>query len=130
MFQSSTQPLCRCCAKPIPKRAEGVYPRGITGGGGGIASNDTGLYSKADCQALTNGIVLAVGYSYETDSHYERTGKRWVHKYTVWDGETYEDEFFCGGTCVQRFARVMARAGNMTVAYQKARDRQREPEHV
>lgn len=66
----------------------------------------------ADCQALTRSVsnspvmVLAIRRSRdEADAR----GKR-VREFSIWDGETYEDEFFCSGSHAQQYAYAMARA--------------------
>ena len=40
--------------------------------------------------------------------------------FSEWDGESYEDKFFCNGDHAKRFAYVMAGVGRVTVDYAKA----------
>jgi hypothetical protein len=66
--------------------------------------------TKAECQRLTNQQVVSLRYSQNYDDG-KPVGKRWVYSFTSWDGETYEDAFFCSGTCATDFAYACARAG-------------------
>lgn len=115
-YVSDVQPLCRYCGKPIGKHTITVFVKDAP------SKYDIAddwcryvygkLYSKADCQRHTNQQVVSV--SYDREYYYENGRQRRVavgkevHKFTTWDGRTYKDQFFCGGTCVQRFAYVMA----------------------
>lgn len=121
MFRSARQPLCRYCGKPIAKRTESVYPTSTR-------RENSNLFSKADCQKGRNDIVISVEYTYEIDHEDDDkpTGLRWVSRFTVWDGETYIDEFFHNGECARKFAYLYARGGNATVAYNNALRKQQE----
>jgi hypothetical protein len=111
-YQSSKQPHCRCCGKPIPKYTDNVYVRHSDDLGPRLSGQVEGpLFTKADCQAKTNHQVMSVAYEH---------GERRVWKFSTWDGESYVDEFFCKGTCATRLAYVMARGGHCTVAYNDA----------
>jgi len=72
---------------------------------------ETAPKTMADCQKLTNETVVSVEYQYETDSNYERTGRRVVHSYSTWDGESYKDEFFCNGEHAKYFGYAAAHHG-------------------
>lgn len=119
MFRSEHQPLCRNCGKPIAKHTESVYPTGTR-------NEDSGLYSKADCQKGRNDIVVSIEFSYETNDYFERTGHRWVSRFTVWDGETYIDQFFHNGECARKMGYLYARGGQATRAYNEALAKQQE----
>lgn len=109
------RPLCVCCGKPIPKRTDLVWVRDPDSIQGGVQPHVAGpLYSKADCQRLSNHQVASVSYM-------PRHGERRVSHFTVWNGESYVDEFFCKGSCANRFAYVMARAGRCTKPLQRGR---------
>jgi hypothetical protein len=62
----------------------------------------------ADCHKLTNEKVVSVDYQYEQDYNFERTGRRVVHSYSTWDGESYQDEFFCNGDHARQFGYAAA----------------------
>jgi hypothetical protein len=149
-YRSATQPLCRCCGNPIAKQTDSKAVRDPRGGNAANAIAGP-LYSKADCQRLVNGTVVSVSYhpdsssiygpadpslppvpvklahgpSYETERHRQPDQPRLVSSFTVWDGESYVDEFFCNGKCATRFAYVMARAGYRTTDYDAAVKRDR-----
>ncbi len=126
IFKSDQQPLCRSCGKPIARYTEVryVWDRQPKFNTDSIIVVPEGLHSKADCQRYSNKIVTAVGYSYDTDVNYERTGSRRVDKFYEWDGESYQDEFFCTNACAHDFARMAARSGTRSQAYVNALNRQ------
>jgi hypothetical protein len=127
-FKSPVQPLCRYCAKPIAKETDTVYVRDPRGGN--MRSVIEGpLHSKEECQSRVNTTVLSVSYHLDISSLYGESGRdpgqaRIVNSFTVWDGVSYKDEFFCNGVCASRFAYLMARAGHCTVAHNEALARQ------
>jgi hypothetical protein len=111
-FKSTVQPLCLWCHKPIPKdttRHNVVEPA--------MWSQsfkdrfETAPKTMADCQKLTNEKVVSVDYQYETDDNYDRTGRRVIHHYWTWDGETYKDQFFCNGDHAKNFGYAAAHHG-------------------
>ena len=122
-FKSATQPLCRYCGKKIAKWTETVYVR------------DRSVRSKADCEKRTNQKVVSVRY--EDPGRFKRSAPkdyyteaeiceaeaqgRWVDMFTTWDGESYQDEFFCNGTHAQYFGYAAARAGQAMPEYNKAK---------
>src|SRR5215813_1810657 len=110
--RDATPPLCVCCGKPIPKWTETVWVRREDDGY--TASTGTTVYgvlrSKAECQARTNHKVVSVSYWGEGE-------KRHISHFGTWDGESYRDQWFCSGPCVDRFAYIMARAGRCTNLY-------------
>jgi hypothetical protein len=82
--------------------------------------------TKAEAQKLFNEEVVSVQrakkYDYKTDSRAD-VG---IDRVTIWDRETYVDEFFCNGDHAKRFGYAAARAGQVMKAYQDARDKQEE----
>ena len=115
-FKSRTPPLCHCCGKPIPKQNDWhfVSNTGEISHGYNIAGP---LYSKADCQRKTNHRVISLSYRTPFTTKAEQ---RSVASFTTWDGESYKDEFFCSGPCIERFAYLMALAGRCSNLYNQA----------
>lgn len=113
-------PLCRYCGQPIPKRTQHIWVRDADRlMDGGPTKYVLGpLYTKADCQRHSNHQVVSV--SYRTPGAPPDGGRRRVSHFTVWDGESYADEFFCKGACAQLFGRLMARGGHCTTLYTEA----------
>ena len=123
-FKSDKQPYCRWCGKAIRKATDyhivsAPFDR----------SDDPVLTSQQDCQRQQNAKVVYVRYSREGDYWHNRAvqeGKikpedRLVSDYRTWDGESYEDEFFCTNTCAIRFARSIARnTSYATESYRQA----------
>jgi hypothetical protein len=126
------QPFCHCCGKPIPKYTELHFVRNPRGGSP-KDSIEGPIYSKAEAQAKVNTIqnalrtVVSVRYSQDYDMNADsNVGPRYVSSFYTWDGESYRDEFFCSGPCVDRFAYIMARAGWCTNLYNDAGRKQRD----
>jgi len=125
-FKSSIAPLCRYCAKPIPKLTRNVSLRT---GAPQPSDNASAPFSrtvrvaelprsKAECQRLTNGHIVSV--SYHRSEVYRPEDKDRVDGFTEWDGESYRDEFFCKGVCAQSFGYACARHGQATQRYNAA----------
>jgi hypothetical protein len=109
-FKSKTPPHCLWCNKAIPKYTENhsvLTPREY----GRRFDDPTVPRTKADCQKLINAVVVSVDYNYETDINYDRTGRRVVHSYSTWDGESYKDEYFCNGDHARCFGYAAAAHG-------------------
>jgi hypothetical protein len=128
-FKSPTQPLCRYCGQGIRKHTERHYVRTEKDRGG--MPRDTKVVperirSKAECQKLTNEQVVSVQYSedreYNPYSYESAVKDRYVSSFTTWDGESWEDEFFCNGQHAAYFGYASARAGQAMPAYMKARN--------
>lgn len=136
-YASKSQPLCRCCGTPIAKSTRSIRVRkepyvdhytierpdfsiGAERGAKKIETvtqprfkdtlYETVLRSKADCQRYTNGTVTAVSYNND----------RTVSHFYVWDGESYESQFFCSNVCAQGLGYLMAAEGRCTKAYNDA----------
>lgn len=116
-FKSATQPFCRYCGKPIPKRTDTVYF--------GRKLHGLAEFPKttAEARRLVNGTVISCRWSRYEPGGFKMQGEP-DHDYVawvgVWDGESYEDEFFCTQVDARRFAYLYAREGQATVAYNKA----------
>lgn len=106
-FKSPTQPLCRCCGKPIAKSTRITWLRAPSS----IGPRDSGWSrtlevetfpkNREECQKLTNRAVTAVSY-------WSKDEDRRITSFHDWDGESWKDEFFCTNTCAQAFARLCA----------------------
>jgi len=109
-YKSDTQPLCRCCGKPIAKSTRIVWLRrpSSTGPSNSDFSRtmevDSFPTSREECQRLTNWQVTALSYWKSEEGE-----ARHVTSFHEWDGESWKDEFFCTGTCAEAFARMCAR---------------------
>jgi hypothetical protein len=107
------QPYCRYCGKPIPKRTHTVYF---------VASEEeksrhsawATWYSyvvgspidKQEAQLLTNGKIVSIKRGQSINGRIDRNV---IGTVTTWDGETYQDKFFCKGSHAQDFAYAVLR---------------------
>jgi len=125
MFKSSVQPLCRCCGKPIKKWTRPIWVRPEPRDTPMSDRTVVGLLrSKEDCQRLTNEKVTAVRYT----DYPEHLGRHAV-SFNTWDGESYESEFFCSGTCAQNFGLLAAKLNRLTTrAYSEAIEERKDRE--
>lgn len=118
-------PLCRYCGEQLQKstqtiyfrdRALNDYERHTNEGSSsfqGYVQVATFPNTTAECQRLVNsGTVVSVRYSQARGSG--------IGYCSVWDGESYKDEFFCTGDHARRFAYIVAREGRCTKAYNDA----------
>lgn len=114
------QPFCRCCGKPIRKRTRLVYIETKASDQRydgsfiryAVVAPDARPRTKADCQRLTNQQVVAV----QRDDT-----KEFIRLFHEWDGESYQDDLFCTGTCAQAFGRAAALKGFATDKYARAK---------
>jgi hypothetical protein len=97
-FKSDTQPLCRCCGKPIKKTTVKHYIRDTE------PAHRHGESFIIDCQRRVNDKVVSVsrGGSWSTDKS--------IRDFTTWDGESYDNKHFCTGACATRWGYIMAEA--------------------
>jgi hypothetical protein len=117
-YKSTTPPLCRYCGKEIAKRTHGLFF------GRRIAVGSDYIEKPADIEEvrrLTNEQVVSVRRSSPAED-----GSSWVLSATVWDGESYHDEFFCTQTHAAYFGELAARGGQCTAAYKEALRKQKE----
>lgn len=113
-------PLCRYCGGPIKKTTRTVYLRDRP-----LQSHEReSVYSRYivveklpatidECRKLTNHQVVSVKRHHDAE-------RNAITFFSEWDGESYEDKFFCNGDHAKRFAYVMAGVGRVTVDYAKA----------
>lgn len=98
-FASQLQPLCRYCAKPIKKYVVTHYF-----GHSAQHQHDFAKYhperatTKAEAQRFVNGQIVSIRKGYDGNV---TAG--------VWDGESYQDEFFCTGEHARFFAYAAVR---------------------
>jgi hypothetical protein len=130
-FKSDTQPLCRCCGKPIRKWTDNVWGNEMK----------KAYRSKDEVQRDRNDVVTSVAYCTIGDEstrqydHFKRLGAkpgdRVVDRFFVWDGVSYEDEFFCSTSCASRFAYMVAHTHPEieTKAYQAANRKRMVKQH-
>lgn len=146
-FKSPTQPLCRYCGRAIRKRTElvrfGRAPCEVENSRGSAERPA----NRAEAQRYVNGQVVAVRYSTAAHEDAERgsdgatwsrscgattayrnvTVARYVDEASVWDGESYEDEFFCTGEHAKLFGYACAMEGSLSMkAWREAVAAQRE----
>ena len=109
-FQSPTQPLCRCCGKPIPKATRSQYFSDRPNTPHAICLDKLPA-NKAEAQRYINQAVIGVSR--------HRDG---VYAAAIWDGESYKDDLFCKDRCAVTFGRLAARSQPdlQTVAYVRA----------
>lgn len=124
-------PLCRYCGKEIAKRAWWTYlvtdPKAMEYSADRKKLVQVLPQTRTEAQKLFNEQIIAV----KRDKRYldgfdgEPTDMG-IDQVSLWDGESYVDEFFCTGTHAQKFAYVMARADHCTKAYVAAVKKQKE----
>jgi hypothetical protein len=103
IFESDTQPLCRCCGKPIRKYVRNVYlvDKPMLARSGYSREVVGEARTRADCQKFTNGHVVSTTRSYRN--------RELIGHFGEWDGRSYVDEFFCTGGCAQAFGYYAAK---------------------
>jgi hypothetical protein len=117
-FKSTTQPLCRYCGIAIRKLTS-VHWFG----------ENVDFYKNHADRAIHHGeqprsreaqrciIEAIVSHQWSTltkDGDLLPRTEQFVRKVHVWDGESYEDGFFCNGDHARRFAYLLAREGRCT----------------
>lgn len=141
-FKSPTQPFCRYCGVPLKKRTETLYfgCAAIEVERFGDTHRSERPTTRAEAQRLANMQIVSIRYSTTASENAGIDTKvvmgreigsgrmmtrsiavpRYIRRVTVWDGESYEDEFFCSNDHAQRFAYAAARAGMAMPAYNQA----------
>ncbi|AFO71600.1 hypothetical protein CcrSwift_gp241 [Caulobacter phage CcrSwift] len=112
IFSSKTQPHCRCCAKPIKKHTRRHYfgSREAKDNGWSLDRIETPM-SEDELRRLVNGHIVSFAWSHDVtyDANYKAVRKKthiaWAN---VWDGETYEDGYFCTLRCAAAFGSMVA----------------------
>jgi hypothetical protein len=118
-FKSPTQPYCRWCGKPIAKRTTNIYfGRSNNLATDSICNRPEKPTSKAEVQRLINQQVVSVRWrdkprGYADDGPPERDYIWWAG---VWDGESYEDEYFDRNQCAQDMGRSAVKHHNLVTA--------------
>lgn len=112
-FVSPTQPYCRCCGKPIKKfTLRHSFGKSEYKDHGWSISRTEKPMSKEELQRAVNGRIISFTWDHNTtyDANYEpvRT-KTFIGEANVWDGETYEAQFFCTMRCAAAFGEMAAR---------------------
>lgn len=113
-FKSSVQPLCRMCGRPIRKRTESLYF------GRNPELDPLPGYSSArptsweEAQKHSNLQVISVKW------HSDRS---YIWGVGLWDGKSWDDEFFCTARCAVQMGYSAAAEPHrlVTEAYRKAR---------
>jgi hypothetical protein len=122
-YKSTTQPLCRCCGKPIGKHTTTQY----FGGSGAVNKIAEYPRDKAEAQRLVNQQIVSLRYHRASEGYRPQGAPD--HDYVwwvgLWDGEGYRDEFFCSDPCAVRFAYAFARAGYACRAFTDAKAKAR-----
>ena len=114
-FKSPLQPFCRYCGEPIRKYTTNVHVKRERTEchrndlGSRYIYPDRDLKSKAECQSFTNQVVVSVAYTTDLKDGDPVPGTRRVSSFTEWDGERYQDQFFCSGEHAKNFGYVLAR---------------------
>lgn len=117
-FKSDTQPHCRCCAKPIKKVTEQHWFGRTRDKAEYYSIEHTAKpLSRAEAQAITGGNVVSVSWSLKYASLGAEGTKDYIDGANVWDGETYQDEFFCTLRCAAEMGRAVAAKGWEFPAY-------------
>lgn len=115
------QPLCRFCGCKIRKLTATAYF-------GKRDSNLSQLWreysnrprSKEEIAKLTNLRVMHVRWTKEGQFATERAGHLFIERATLWDGESYIDDFFCSDKHAKAFGYLLAEKGHATMAWQVA----------
>lgn len=123
-FTSSTQPLCRACGKPIAKHTSAIYFGWSTLSSGSMIETGQARREKprtrAEAQRVSNKEITSVRWHRETRNGERVPSEDYIDRINVWDGETYEDQFFCSTQCAVRLARACARDGKVLQPYNDA----------
>lgn len=126
-----TQPLCRYCGKKIRKRTTAAW---FGNAHFGLQHDDAARCKQKprsidEVRRLVNQAVVAVSWHTPTElvhgEHVPTGEPRYIERASLWDGQSYVDNFFCNGDHAKRFAYLMARSNCKTEAYLKAYARQR-----
>jgi hypothetical protein len=109
---------CAYCGKAAHKRTTTVYVQEPAAEhqlpGNQFARHvipDAYLTCKADCARYTNGQVVSVSYS--TPTSWGSKKPRHIHRFSEWDGESWElnNGIFCHAECATDFAVAAFKAG-------------------
>jgi hypothetical protein len=123
-FKSAVQPLCRFCGKGIKKHTHTVwFGQGRESRNDYSTSLEAKPTSREEAQRLVNQEIVSISWEYhwsrDEDDKSVKTRDH-IHKVTTWDGESWDDPFFCNGDHAQRFGYASARGGRAMAAYNEA----------
>lgn len=125
-YRSATQPLCRYCGRKIAKSTTTIFCERTST----WQPKDDTPRTKADCERISNQPVVSVKYHHPVigydDSGEPIHGPRFVNYFSTWDGESYQDGYFCNGEHARNFAYAIAvNTSDLAMpAYWKAVERQ------
>lgn len=117
VYKSAERPRCRYCGKAIAKQTATMN---ICRKRDPKLKNDWEFWrhlaignapwprSIRDCQKLTNEKVVSITYGAHIDNEFDLKA---VRSFTIWDGESYKDGFFCNGDHAKQFGYAAARKG-------------------
>jgi len=108
-YKSPVQPLCRYCGKAIAKHTTGAWFGRLT------ANHLTGDYREKpttmeEASKLIGRQVVSV----------RKDDDGTLFSATVWDGQTYRDEFFCADKHARMMGEKAAKMGYRMPAYDQA----------
>lgn len=126
-FKSRTQPLCRCCGKPLKKWTQTRrFGNDFRFGTEDQANRGVFPKSKAEAQRYINdGTIVALKWHMKdgrpegeqsiSDRH-ENLVKDYIYDVSIWDGESYRDGFFCNNDHAMQYAYTMVQHPDMKLA--------------
>lgn len=127
---SATQPRCRVCGIAIKKVTRTVRFGRKEHNDFFIMSRTEHPKSREEAQRLLGGKVVSVRWfrSPKDEDRPEGVGARAFHdpgfdyidQVTMWDGESYDDEYFCNGNHAKMLGYASAKSGFSSRAYREA----------
>ena len=121
-----TTPLCRYCARPIPRQMQHHWFREPNKTCApietdAVVAHDVPFWqrprTKTECERLVGKEVFRVSYSSALP---EAGAGRRVSSFLVWDGRSFTDPFFCSSKCRSALGQAAVEAGFFSVAYERA----------
>lgn len=123
----NSRPLCRYCGKPIRKRTRmvcfGATDSQVASSPSFVTFRAERPRSKEEAQSLFNQEIVSVRWLRGEDYGAKQAGFDYITQASTWDGETYDDPFFCNGDHAKKFAYAAARTGHAMPAYFDAKKR-------
>jgi hypothetical protein len=102
LHRSSTLPLCRYCAKPIPRHTMTHFFQCSQSSGsreGWIQYRTEAPENRAAVERLFNDRVIQI----------RKRPDGSIYRASTWDGESYIDAYFCKDECARFLGRLFAR---------------------
>lgn len=114
----SKQPLCRYCGKAIRKRTRSVlFNRPDNRGANPYTiCRPEKPKSRKEAQGLFNETIVSLRWTRGEEYGAKQAGFDYISTCSIWDGESYEDEFFCNGEHARMFGYAAARMKDRTLA--------------